>query len=83
MVVDMFKSRDDMLDDFVIFRVEQKPITTYMGHYCLFSNDSHATVLVFWRQITWMCKMLTMRGVQVNMALPYASCTSRELVEFA
>ena len=75
----MFRGQDDMGDDFVVFMVQNKPITTYMGHYCLYSNDSDATVLVFWRQITWMCKMLTVG--QVNMALPYVSCTSRELVE--
>jgi len=81
-VLDMFKGRDDMDDEFVVFRVENKPITAYMGHFCFFSNDSRATVLVLWNRILWMCKMLTVREGQVNLGLPFVSCTSRERVEF-
>ena len=77
-VLDMFKGRDDMHDDFVVLRVENKPITACMGHFCFYSNDSDATVLVLWNQIIWVCKMITVRGGQVHMALPFASCTSRE-----
>jgi hypothetical protein len=82
-VLDMFKAKDNMGDDFVVLRVENKPITAYMGHYCLFSHDSRETVLVLWDRILWMCKLLTVRGGKVNMALPFVSCTSREQVEFA
>ena len=81
-VVSMFLGKDDMDDDFVIFQVENKPITTSMGHYCLFSNDSPTTVLVLWTQITWMCKMFKVQGGQANMALSYVSCSSWELMEF-
>jgi hypothetical protein len=81
-VVSMFLGTDGMDDDFVIFQVENKPITTHMGHYCLFSNDAPTTVFVLWTQITWMCKMFKVQRGQANMALPYVSCTSRELMEF-
>ena len=81
-VVSMFLGTDNLDDNSVIFQVENKPITTCMGHYCLFSNDSPTTVLVLWTQITWMCKMFKVQGGQANMALPYVSCTSRELMEF-
>ena len=70
------------MDDFVIFKVSKLPITTYMGHYCLFSDDGleHAPVWVLWNQVTWKCKALKMQGV--DMALPYVSCSSNELMEF-
>jgi hypothetical protein len=80
-VVDaMISGMDDMEDPFVIFQVVNKPITARVGHYCLFSNDSQTTEFVLWSQIAWICKYFKIQGT--NMALPYASCTSRELVTF-
>jgi hypothetical protein len=81
-VVTMFLAKDDMDDNFVVFQVENKPITTYMGHYCMFSDDQPTTVFVLWTKITWMCKILKVQGGQADMALPYVPCTSRELMEF-
>jgi hypothetical protein len=85
-VVDaMISGMDNMEDPFVIFQVVNKPrhalfFTARVGHYCLFSNDSQTTEFVLWTQITWICKIFKVQGA--NMALPYASCTSRELVTF-
>jgi hypothetical protein len=81
-ILNMFHSIDEMMDDFVIFQIENKPITTRMGHYCLFSNVSDSTVLVFWSQVIWKCKAFKVEGGRANMALPFVSCTSRELMEF-
>jgi len=81
-VVAMISGIDDMEDPFVIFQVDNKPITAHMGHYCLFSNDTQTTEFISWTQVTWMCKVLKVDGGRANMALPYASCTSRELVKF-
>jgi hypothetical protein len=82
-VVNMFYGQDDMQDDFVVFQVQNKPITTIMGHYCTYANDSPDMDMVFWDGITWMCKLFAPRGGQSGMALPYASCTSHELMEFS
>jgi hypothetical protein len=79
-ITNMFHGEDALNDDLVIFQVQKIPITTFMGHYCLFSNDAHTTVdMVLWKQVTWKCKTFKME--HANMALPYVSCTSRELVE--
>jgi hypothetical protein len=81
-VSDMFHGTDEMTDDFVIFRVEMKRITSCHGHYCMFSNTESTTktVFVFWGHVTWRCKVFLQEGG--GMALPYHSCSSRELVEF-
>ena len=53
--------------------------------FCYFpggKQTNYNMVLVLWTQITWMCKMFKVQGGQANMALPYVSCTSRELMEF-
>ena len=81
-VVNMFYGMDEMEEDFVIFQVLKKPITTRMGHYCEYSTNSQDMDMVLWKQITWKCKLLAVRGGQSGMALPYASCTSRELMVF-
>jgi len=81
-VVHMFKGADSMLDEFIIFQITNKPITSYMGHYCVFSDEGHSTVLVMWTQILWKCKSLRLGG-HTNMALPIKSCTSQEMVEFS
>jgi hypothetical protein len=81
-VVAMIRGTDDMEDPFVIFQVDKKAITAIMGHYCLFSNDTQTTEFVFWTQVTWVCKILKVQGGRANMALPYASCSPRELAEF-
>jgi hypothetical protein len=81
-VTHMFKGTDSMLDEFIIFQLTNKPITHYMGHYCVFSDEGHSTVLVWWTQILWKCKALSLGG-QFHMGLPFKSCTSEELVEFS
>ena len=81
-VLEMFYGKDDMMDEFVILQVQNKPITTYMGHYCFFSDAPQIpTEMVLWSKLTWKCKTFKMQGGG-NMALPYVSCTSVELVEF-
>ena len=82
-VVDMFYGKDDMMDGFIIFKIANKQITQKMGHYCLFSNDTLDTVYVLWRMIAWKCKVFSRGEGQDKMALPYASCDSRELMEFS
>jgi hypothetical protein len=70
------------MDEFIIFELNQKHITSYMGHYCLLSDSEDTTrVFVMWEQVIWKCKALLLGG-HTNMALPFQSCTSRELVEF-
>jgi hypothetical protein len=82
-VFQMFNGEDDSGDPLVIFRLERKPITTSMGHYCFFlDTERNDTVFVSWTQIDWKCKILKMQGGQ-SMALPFASCTSCELMEFS
>ena len=39
-VVNMFFGENDLGDDFVIFQLQNKPITAKKGHYCTYSNDS-------------------------------------------
>ena len=82
-VVNMFYGQDAMQDDFVVFQVQQKLITTRMGHYCLYSNESPGMELVLWDRLTWKCKLFTAGGGPSGMTLPYASCTSQELMEFS
>ena len=80
-VVNMFHGMDELMNEIIVFQVDTKPITTYMGHYCLFNNVTHDTVFVLWNLVTWKCKTLDMDG-DAKMALPYVSCSSRELMEF-
>ena len=80
-VVGMFHGKDDMMDDFVLFQLKRLPITTHMGHYCWFSGATQHTDLVVWTEIYWKCKVLKGRGGD-DMALPFASCKSQELMEF-
>jgi hypothetical protein len=81
-VVNMFHGKTDMMDDFVLFQLQNMPITTHMGHYCMFSNDTHTNHLVLWSRISWKCKVLKSRRGGDQMALPYYSCTPKELIEF-
>ena len=81
-VLVMFHGKDDMMDDFVLFQLKNMRITTHMGHYCLFSCDTQRTDLVLWSEISWKCKVFEGRGRAGDMALPYASCTTQELVQF-
>ena len=76
-VVNMFYGQDDKEEDFVVFQVSNKPITGKHGHFCTYSQDSPGMDMVDSSKITWKCKFL---GVAV--ALPYASCTPKELVQF-
>ena len=80
-VTTVYHGMDELMDDVVIFQVENKHITHKMGHYCLFSNDQRATVAwVSWKLVTWKCKILRVNNT--DMALPYVSCSSHELMEF-
>ena len=85
-VANMFHGTDVMTDEFVIFQIENIQITTYMGHYCFFSNDDQddITGFVLWDEVSWKCKTFKLEetGRHANMALPYVSCSSRELMEF-
>jgi hypothetical protein len=81
-VIGMYHGRTTDMDEFVVFKLERKPITSYVGHYCLLSNDGYTTVFVFWTQITWKCKELLLGPDLTLMALPFASCTSQELIKF-
>ena len=80
-VTNMFRGMTDMMDEFIIFQLENKPITSRRVHYCLLSNDGYTTEYVLWNQVTWKCKVLSL-GDDSLMALPFASCTPQELVEF-
>ena len=77
----MYYGTDDMDDEFVIFQMEKRGITTYMGHYCLYSIANSGTVLVMWKQMAWRCKALTSPAGH-PLALPFASCTTEELMQF-
>jgi hypothetical protein len=79
-IVDMFTGTDDSMDEFVLFQIDNKPITTYMNCYCTSSGVSRSTKYVLWTQIEWKCITFTMPAEII--ALPYASCTSHELMEF-
>jgi hypothetical protein len=79
-VTNMFHGVDAMMDEFVIFELEQTPITSYRGHYCLLSADGHTSVFVMWDRIKWKCKRLNFGG-HTDMALPIQSCTSEELIQ--
>ena len=85
-VTTMFHGTDVMTEEFVIFQIENIQITTYMGHYCYFSNDDHddTPVFVLWDEVSWKCKICKVSGGgrHANMAVPFVSCTSRELMEF-
>jgi hypothetical protein len=80
-VTNMFHGTTSEMDAFVIYELENKPITSYMGHYCLFSDVVATTVYVLWTQLTWKCKILMLNDNKM-MALPFASCSSTELVQF-
>jgi hypothetical protein len=81
-VVAMMSGMDDMEEPFVLFQVDNKPIAANMGHYLLFSTDTHTTEFVLWTRVTWLCKVLEVQGGLAHMALPIASCTSREVADF-
>lgn len=79
-VTNMFHGIDTMMDEFTIFELQNEPITSCMGHYCLLSDNGHTTVFVMWDQVLWRCKKLLL-GDHTNMGLPIKSCTSQELVQ--
>jgi hypothetical protein len=79
-VVNMFHGVDTMMDEFIIFELKHTPITSYRGHYCLLSGDGHTSVFVMWDRIKWKCKLLKLGG-HTDMALPFQSCTSEELLQ--
>jgi hypothetical protein len=81
-IVNMFYGENEMEEAFVIFQLQRKTITSKMGHYCTFSLDDAGTDLVSSVNIAWKCKLLGMTGGSSSMALPYASCTPKEIVEF-
>jgi len=80
-VLNMFHGVSDMDEDFVIFELQDKPISNYMGHYCILSDDGFMNVLVVWHEVIWKCKQLRL-GENNTIALPFASCTPNELIEF-
>jgi hypothetical protein len=81
-IVNMFYGENEMEDAFVIFQLQKKPITSKMGHYCTYSVDSPGMDMVSSMNIAWKCKLLGVNGGPSRMALPYASCTTKEAVEF-
>ena len=81
-IVNMFYGEDEFEDAFVIFQLQKKPITTKMGHYCTYSVDSSGMDMVSSLNLTWKCKLLGMNGGPSRIALPYASCTTKETMEF-
>jgi hypothetical protein len=80
-VVNMYHFKTDIMDDFIIFQLENKPIMSRMGHYCWLSRDGYTTVFALWSNVTWKCKALLLEGKPL-MVLPFASCTSKELIAF-
>jgi hypothetical protein len=80
-VVNMFRGTTDMMDEFIIFELSRNPITAYMGHYCLLSDDNRSSRYVLWHQVLWKCKVL-MLGGHTSMPLPFQSCTSTEQIQF-
>jgi hypothetical protein len=76
----MFHGMTTMMDDFIVFEIEQKPITSYRRHYCLLSDVGHNTEFVMSDQVLWKCKALLLGG-HTRMFLPIQSCTSEELLE--
>ena len=81
-IVNMFYGENEMEDDFIIFQLQNKPIITKMGHYCTYSVVSPGMDMVDSGKIAWKCKLLGVEGGASNMALPYASCIPKEVVEF-
>jgi hypothetical protein len=79
-IVNMFAGTDDSMDEFVLFQIDNMPITAYMDFYCTTTGETGSTKYVFWTQMEWKCKTFTMPTDII--ALPFASCTSRELMEF-
>jgi len=77
----MYHAKDKMENNFVIFLITNNPITSYHAHYCIYSDHQPTNTLVFWTLLAWKCKVLTLPS-GLNMALPFASCTSRELADF-
>jgi hypothetical protein len=80
-VVNMFHGMTNMMDDFVVLELENTPINAYVGHYCLLSSGVGRTVFVMWDKVKWKCKLLYPTH-NIVMALPFMSCTDRELLEF-
>ena len=82
-VINMFQGKDDMMDEFVLFEIKNMPITSYMGHYCLLSQneDPAQGKFIMWSQVAWKGKVLLL-GNNSRMLLPFKSCTSQELIEF-
>jgi hypothetical protein len=80
MIVDMFTGTDDSMDEFVLFQIDNKPITTYMDFYCTSTGVARSTKYVLWTQMEWKCITFPMAAEII--ALPYASCTSHEQMEF-
>jgi hypothetical protein len=76
-VVNMFYGQDENEEDFVVFQVLNRPITGKHGHFCTYSQDSPGMDMIDSTKMSWKCKLL---GVAV--ALPYASCTPKEQVQF-
>jgi hypothetical protein len=79
-VTSMYHGMSTMLDEFIVFEIEQKPITSYRRHYCLLSDVGHTTVFLMSNQVLWKCKALLFGG-HTRMVLPIQSCTSEELLE--
>jgi hypothetical protein len=77
-VTKMFYARSVMDDEFVIFQITNKPITSYHGHYCLYTNNNPTIKMVLWSLIAWKCKVMTLPSGS-EMALPIACCKSHEL----
>jgi hypothetical protein len=80
-VVNMFHGKNDMMDEFVIFELDNTQITRNMGHYCLLSSEVSRTVFVMWNRVTWKCKLLYPE-LNIVMGLPFKSCSDKELMEF-
>ena len=80
-VTNMYRGVNTMMDEFIIFELNHKPITAYMGHYCLLSDNNRTSKFVMWHQVLWKCKAL-MLGDHTSMALPFQSCNSREQIQF-
>jgi hypothetical protein len=79
-VLTMVRATDQMENTFIIFHITNKPITSYHGHYCIYSDNNPTTTLVLWSLLGWKCKTMVLPSGS-KMALPFASCTSRELAE--
>jgi hypothetical protein len=81
-VLNMFYGVDTLDDEFIVLELENKPITARMGHCCTYSSNSRVNDLVLWNKITWKCKLIQTQNGVGGMALPFQSCTPKELMEF-